>query len=100
MGTRIEELQISLRMIWECADEYVNPNSELRSDLEYAKPLLDKTMDLLEACRLLVDLAEAWRHNIIASMGVKWEQDPPAIAKGKAVIEALGFNPLRPHDQN
>lgn len=48
MGDRQEELQASVELIWEYADEACKPGSDLRPDIENGKELLLAAPDLLK----------------------------------------------------
>ena len=50
MGDTNQELQASMKLIWEYADQACLPGSELRPDIEYGKNLLLAAPDLLAAC--------------------------------------------------
>jgi hypothetical protein len=49
MGTRQQELQASVDLIWEYADAACLPGSDLRPDIEYGKRLVLAAPEMLEA---------------------------------------------------
>lgn len=55
MGTRTQELQASMELIWDYADHACRPGSELRADIEFGRPLMQAAPNLLEALQSLLD---------------------------------------------